>query len=162
MRPSGIRRRARLYDVVRPACRLQSHIVGALTAAVAVALAHPTFAGSADRIARGRYLAHHVAMCVQCHSPRLPDGTLDETKLFTGAPVPFADAPFPGMHWASRAPAIAGLPGFSDEDEIMLLTTGHRGSGRVPDPPMPPFRFDRDDAAAIVAYLRSLGATPGR
>lgn len=133
------------------------------TAALVVALVQAALAAPADRVARGRYLAHQVAMCVQCHSPRLPDGSLDETKLFTGAPVPFADAPFPGMHWASRAPAIAGLPGFTDEDEITLLTTGRRGSGRVPDPPMPPFRFNRDDAAAIVAYLRSLGApTPGR
>jgi hypothetical protein len=61
------------------------------------------------------------------------------------------------MRWASRAPAIAGLPGFTDEDEITLLTTGHRPLGRSPDPPMPPFRFSRDDAAAIVAYLRTLG-----
>jgi mono/diheme cytochrome c family protein len=134
------------------------------TAAVVVAfVVQAASAVPDDRVARGRYLAHQVAMCVQCHSPRLPDGSLDETKLFTGAPVPFADAPFPGMHWATRAPAIAGLPGFTDEDEITLLTTGRRGSGRVPDPPMPPFRFNRDDAAAIVAYLRSLGApTPGR
>jgi hypothetical protein len=32
----------------------------------------------------------------------------------------------------------------------------------VPDPPMPPFRFSREDAEAIVAYLRSLGAAPAR
>jgi mono/diheme cytochrome c family protein len=61
------------------------------------------------------------------------------------------------MRWASRAPAIAGLPGFSDEDEIALLTTGHRPFAKSPDPPMPPFRFSREDAAAIVAYLRTLG-----
>jgi hypothetical protein len=38
--------------------------------------------------------------------------------------------------------------------------TGRRPSGRVPDPPMPPFRLSREDAEAIVAYLRSLAPSP--
>jgi mono/diheme cytochrome c family protein len=113
--------------------------------------------GADQRVARGEYLTRHVAMCVQCHTPRQDDGTLDERRLFQGAPVPYERPPFPGMRWASRAPAIAGLPGFTDEDEIALLTTGKRPLGRSPDPPMPPFRFSREDAAAIVAYLRTLG-----
>ena len=112
------------------------------------------------RVARGRYLTHDVAMCVQCHTPRRDDGSLDELSLFQGAPVPYDAPPFPRMRWASRAPAIAGLPGFTDEDEIALLTTGHRPFGKPPDPPMPPFRFSREDAAAIVAYLRTLGPPP--
>lgn len=109
------------------------------------------------KVERGKYLTQSVAMCVQCHTPRAEDGSLLETQLFQGAPVPFERPPFPNMRWAVQAPAIAGLPGFSDEDEITLLTTGHRPSGRVPDPPMPPFRFSREDAEAIVTYLRSLG-----
>jgi mono/diheme cytochrome c family protein len=131
----------------------------ALAMAACAGLAAPARAVD-PKIERGRYLTHDVAMCVQCHSPRTHDGTLIETREFLGAPVPFERPPFPNMRWAARAPAIAGLPGFSDEDEITLLTTGHRPSGRTPDPPMPPFRFSRADAEAIVAYLRSLGPGP--
>lgn len=117
----------------------------------------PACGADPGAVARGRYLTHQVAMCVQCHTPHHEDGTLDEMRLFQGAPVPFERPPFPNMRWASRAPAIAGLPGFSDEDEIALLTTGSRPFDKPPDPPMPPFRFSREDAAAIVAYLRTLG-----
>jgi mono/diheme cytochrome c family protein len=125
--------------------------------ALALALCWAASAPAADhRIARGRYLAHDVAMCVQCHTPRTNRGELDETRLFEGAPVLVEPPHFPNFPWAVIAPAIAGLPGFTDEDEIALLTTGRRPSGRPPQPPMPPFRFSRQDAEAIVAYLRSL------
>lgn len=112
-------------------------------------------ASRADQVARGRYLVHHVAMCVQCHTPRDANGELDRTRLLKGASVPVS-SPFPTQRWAFVAPAIAGLPGFSDEDEITLLTTGHRPGSAVPKPPMPPFRLTREDAEAVVAYLRSL------
>jgi mono/diheme cytochrome c family protein len=112
-------------------------------------------ASRADQVARGRYLVHHVAMCVQCHTPRDANGELDQTRLLKGAPIPVA-SPFPTQRWAFSAPAIAGLPGFSDEDEISLLTTGRRPGSAAPKPPMPPFRLTREDAEAVVAYLRSL------
>ena len=112
-------------------------------------------ASRADQVARGRYLVNHVAMCVQCHTPRDANGELDRTRLLKGAPVPVS-SPFPTQQWAFTAPAIAGLPGFSDEDEITLLTTGRRPGSAVPRPPMPPFRLTREDAEAVVAYLRSL------
>ena len=112
-------------------------------------------ASRVDQVARGRYLVHHVAMCVQCHTPRDANGALDQTRLLKGAPVP-VPSPFPTQPWAVSAPAIAGLPGFSDEDEITLLTTGRRLGNPAPKPPMPPFRLTREDAEAVVAYLRSL------
>jgi len=112
-------------------------------------------ASRVDQVARGSYLVHHVAMCVQCHTPRDATGTLDPTRLLKGAPNPVR-SPVPTQPWAVSAPAIAGLPGFSDEDEITLLTTGRRPGNPVPKPPMPPFRLTREDAEAVVAYLRSL------
>ena len=112
-------------------------------------------AGLEGLVARGNYLVHDVAMCVQCHTPRHANGELDRTRLLKGAPVP-VPSPFPTQPWAFTAPAIAGLPGFSDEDEITLLTTGRRLGSAAPKPPMPPFRLTREDAEAVVAYLRSL------
>jgi len=112
-------------------------------------------ASRVDQIARGRYLVHHVAMCVQCHTPRDANGELDRTRLLKGAPIPVS-SPFPAQRWAFAAPAIAGLPGLSNEDETTLLTTGRRIGSDAPKPPMPPFRLTREDAEAVVAYLRSL------
>jgi mono/diheme cytochrome c family protein len=131
--------------------------VAGFALASAIATLPAVVASGADRkIERGRHFTHDVAMCMQCHTPRREDGTLVEARLFGGAPVPFARPPFANLRWAARAPALAGLPGFSDEDEVVLLTTGKRPAGRTPDPPMPPFRVSREDAEAIVAYLRSL------
>ena len=39
---------------------------------------------------------------------------------------------------------------------VQLLTDGVARDGVAPDPPMPRFRLDRQDAEAIVAYLKSL------
>jgi mono/diheme cytochrome c family protein len=57
--------------------------------------------------------------------------------------------------WAYSAPALAGLPGFTDEQIIQLLTRGRAGDRPVPMAPMPPFRMTPQDAAAVVAYLRT-------
>ena len=107
------------------------------------------------QVPRGSYLVNYVAMCVQCHTPRDAAGTLDHTQLLKGAPIPVR-SPFPNQTWAFAAPAIAGLPGWTSEGAIILLTTGRRIDGSAPRPPMPPFRLTREDAEAVVAYLRSL------
>lgn len=106
-------------------------------------------------VERGRYLVHHVAMCVECHSPRDETGELSELHLLEGGRIPVA-SPYPGVTWAVRTPHLAGLPGFEPEAVVSLLMTGHLPDGRSPRPPMPPFRLDREDALAVVAYLRSL------
>jgi mono/diheme cytochrome c family protein len=108
------------------------------------------------RIEEGRRLAVHVAMCVQCHTPRNADGALDERRLFQGAPVP-VESPYPNQRWAFQAPPIAGLPGgWSEADLVTLLTTGKRPRGPAPSPPMPPFRMTEQQATAVAAYLNSL------
>lgn len=116
-----------------------------------VALGQP----SPEQLARGEYLTKHVAMCVQCHSPRDKDGNLIESDLFGGAPIPIA-SPFPGQDWAYDAPALAGLPALQEGDVIVLLTTGRLPTGSRPRPPMPPFRLSPEDATAVVEYLKSL------
>jgi len=104
---------------------------------------------------RGAYLATHVAMCVQCHSPRLKDGELNRNRLFHGAAIPFKQPPL-ARQWALEAPQIAGLPGWTGEDVVELLTEGSTSDGYEPRAPMPPYRMQPEDAKAVVAYLRSL------
>ena len=104
---------------------------------------------------RGRYLVHDVALCVQCHSPRDEDGNLLETKLLTGARIPF-DSPFAGRAWAYQAPNIRGLIGYTEAEGVRLLTEGITRGGTPPKPPMQQFHMTPEDARSVVAYLKSL------
>jgi mono/diheme cytochrome c family protein len=116
--------------------------------------APPAPQGNAALVAQGEYLANRVAMCVQCHSPRDEHGNVLMSERFHGAALPVT-SPYANRPFALRAPNIAGLPGFTDDQIIMLLTEGHAGDRNPPQPPMPPFRMSRADAQAIVAYLRT-------
>jgi mono/diheme cytochrome c family protein len=109
----------------------------------------------AGNIEHGRYLAEHVAMCVECHSGRDAQGNIVESELFLGGAIPFAP-PWPN-DWANRAPRNRGLPGYTDEQAIRLLTQGAIArDGRQLRAPMPRFRMTPQDAADVIAFLRSL------
>ena len=113
-------------------------------------------AAGGDLIGRGQYIVERVAMCVECHTPRGKNGDLQRTEYLEGAPVYVKSPPYPQMKWALKAPAIAGLPGYTEEQGIRLLTEGVTRDGRRPDPPMPQYRLNRSDAQAVVVYLKSL------
>jgi mono/diheme cytochrome c family protein len=132
------------------ACLLALPLLGALARERAL----PRQEDEGETIERGRYLVHHVAMCVQCHSQRR-GGELAGSELFHGAPIPVR-APAGFDTWAIYAPRIAGLPGYTLEEGVRLLSEGIARDGRPPGPPMPPFRMTREDAAAVVGYLQSL------
>lgn len=105
-------------------------------------------------VARGEYIANKASMCVQCHSGRDAHGEIIESEKFRGGPIPF-QSPYASEQWADRAPNISGLPGFTDDQVIALLTTGRATDRLPPRRPMPPFRMTPEDARAVVAYLRS-------
>lgn len=106
-------------------------------------------------IERGRYIVERVAMCAECHSPRDEDGNFIPEQRFMGAPIP-VKPPWPN-NWAIQAPRNRGLPGYTEELAVRLLTQGAigRNSQRL-RPPMPRFRMTRQDATDVVAYLKSL------
>ncbi len=126
-----------------------------LAGAAQVKAPAPAAAGPTGPVARGEYIVNEVANCVQCHTPRSEEGELDRLRLLQGAPIPLT-SPWANQKWAVRAPHIAGLPGFTDEDAVSILTKGARLNGRRPQPPMPQFHLTAEDAAAVVAYLRSM------
>ncbi|GMW01562.1 MAG: hypothetical protein AMXMBFR84_26990 [Candidatus Hydrogenedentota bacterium] len=113
-------------------------------------------AQQAHQVAHGQYLVHSVAMCVQCHSPRTAGGDLVESQLLQGGDLKVQFGYENNWDWVYRPPMIAGLPGYTDEQAMKLLTQGVARSGKAARPPMPPFRLSEDDARAVIAYLRSL------
>lgn len=107
-------------------------------------------------IEHGRYLVHQVAMCVECHSPRDKEGHIIEDQRFLGAPLP-VQPPSWVNDWATRAPRNRGLPGYDDAQALRLLMEGAIGrDGKQLRPPMPRFRMSRQDAADVIAYMRSM------
>lgn len=110
-----------------------------------------------DPVARGRYLAHDVAMCVICHSPKDAAGRVIDSRKFEGDVIPL-NSPFArGRPWADRAPNLRTFASGREEEMFVLLTTGlRRRTGGPADGPMPPFRLIEEDAKAIIAYLKSL------
>jgi hypothetical protein len=79
------------------------------------------------------------------------DQWLHGTRLFFGPLVPIPN-------WADRSVNIAGLPGWDDKKAVGLLMTGLAPNGQPPRPPMPQYRMNKQDAEAVVAYLKSLPA----
>jgi len=108
-----------------------------------------------EQIAHGKYLVEQVAKCDDCHSPHDAKGQVVVGKDLAGTKLDFQPIhPVPG--WATAAPPIAGLPGLTPSQVTHLLTAGIREDGKPPAPPMPSYHMSRADAAAIVAYLKSL------
>lgn len=106
-------------------------------------------------VARGKYLVEQVGLCGDCHTPRDDKGEFVKEQWLKGAILdfkPIASVPV----WVDKAPAIAGLPGWEKGAAIRFLMTGVGSNGLPSRPPMPQYRFNVQDAQAIVAYLKSL------
>lgn len=136
----------------------------ALTALLCAAIALPGFSqaakpaapsGNQAQIAHGEYLVKGVSGCGDCHTPMNEKGEPVAGQCLEGTKLSFQPlVPFPG--WAGASPKIAGLNGWSTEQAIHLLMTRVGPTGQPPRPPMPQYRMNHTDAAAVVAYLKSL------
>jgi mono/diheme cytochrome c family protein len=116
-----------------------------------------------ERIARGRYLVHHAADCVGCHSAR---------SLEFGLPlVPGKEAAggfswdekigFPGRVTAANLTPDpeTGLGRWTDGEILRAMREGVNREGKALFPIMPYGHLRNmsdEDAMAIVAYLRSM------
>ncbi len=114
-----------------------------------------------DRIERGKYLANHVTVCMDCHSTR------DWTK-FSGPLTPGTFGKggerfdqtigFPGVYY-SRNITPKGISRYTDGELFRVITTGVTKEGRAMFPVMPyPYysKMDPDDIMCIIAYIRTL------
>jgi mono/diheme cytochrome c family protein len=111
-----------------------------------------------DPVKYGEYLAGPVAHCMECHTPFLPEGRPDTSRLGTGG---FAMAgPWGVSYTANLTPdAETGLGAWTDGEIVAALYGARRSGGRVL-PPMPTQHYSQGivegDLRAIIAYLRSL------
>jgi mono/diheme cytochrome c family protein len=118
----------------------------------------PAFADDAA-VARGKYLVT-IGGCQDCHTPGHFFGKPDMTRVLGGSEVGF-DIPGLGTFYGPNLTPDknTGLGGWTDAQVTTALRTGVRPDGRVLAPIMP-WRalavLTDQDAAALVAYLRSL------
>ncbi|HLH08116.1 MAG TPA: c-type cytochrome [Terriglobales bacterium] len=112
--------------------------------------------GSNPQIARGKYIVENVAFCINCHTPRDANGNIDRSRLLQGTPLFFRPAQTVA-DWPIVAPRIGGTPPGTDADMVTLLTTGiWYQTGKPLRDPMPRFHMTKDDAEAVVAFLKTV------
>lgn len=114
-----------------------------------------------ERLARGKYLAEHVTVCVDCHSTR-------DWSRFSGPMVPGTEGKggeifdekmgFPGKY---RSPNITpfALKDWTDAEIYRAITSGVSRDGHplFPIMPYPAYgKLDTEDILSIIAYVRSL------
>jgi mono/diheme cytochrome c family protein len=115
-------------------------------------------------VARGDYIVNHVAACIDCHTPRNLDGTLDRTKLLSGtffADIVPNDSTLGAIYTPNLTPDSTGLQNWTDAQIKNAFQNGIDDENAALFPIMPYWVFHNmtaDDADAIVAYLRSIPA----
>ena len=110
----------------------------------------------AAQVARGKYIVEGVGVCGDCHTVHNETGEPDRTRWLMGAPLDFQPIQ-PMPIFAKVAPPIAGLPaGWTEAEVAKFLQTGIGRDGKPRRPPMPQYRMNPADAAAVAAYLKSL------
>ncbi len=111
-------------------------------------------------IQRGQYLAI-ISGCHDCHTPGTLYGAPDMSRALSGSELGWK-----GPWGVSYAPNLTpdpttGLGSWTDEQILRALQTGVDKEGAPIAPPMPWASYahlTRQDATAIVAYLRSIPA----
>jgi mono/diheme cytochrome c family protein len=114
-----------------------------------------------ERIARGEYLANHIAVCIDCHSTR-------DWSRFSGPPVEGTFGKggdvfdkkfgFPGTYYA-RNITPSGIGRYTDGELFRVITTGENKEGEAMFPLMPYNYYglmDEEDIKSVIAYIRTL------
>jgi mono/diheme cytochrome c family protein len=116
---------------------------------------------TAERIERGKYLANHVTVCMDCHSTRdwsKYAGPMIEEGIGAGGEAFTTEMGFPGKFFAPNITPYK-LGKWSDGEIFRAVTTGVNKDGKALFPVMAYHRFgqmDQEDVYSIIAYLREL------
>jgi mono/diheme cytochrome c family protein len=129
-------------------------------AAPAAATAMATIRDSADPLEHGRYLVETVAGCGNCHTPRLPDGSPDNSKNLAGAFV--IEEPVFKAYARNITPDMeTGIGSWTEDQIVDAIRNARRPDGTFMGPPMS-FGWYKNmsdtDAHAIAKYVMSVPA----
>ncbi|TKC07475.1 c-type cytochrome [Pedobacter frigoris] len=114
-----------------------------------------------ERVLRGKYLANHVAACMDCHSSRNWEqyaGPMVDGTLGGGGEKFEENMGFPGKIYSSNITPHT-LSSWTDGEILKAITTGESKDGRALFPVMAYPRFgkmDQEDIYSIIAYIRLL------
>ncbi|MDO9502547.1 c-type cytochrome [Falsiroseomonas sp.] len=112
-------------------------------------------------VARGEYLVNAVAHCMECHTPMLPNGQNDRSRLGAGG-VEFR-GPWGVSVARNLTPHESGLGSWTDAQIIRAVTEGLSANGRPLAPPMAFAAYrnmTQQELGDLIAYLRSLAPQP--
>lgn len=116
------------------------------------------------RLERGKYIAQHVAVCMDCHSVRdwskYAGPVLENTYGKGGEKFDGPTAGVPGVIYAKNI-TPAGIGNFSDGELIRAIACGVTKDGSALFPLMPYMgynKFTKEDLYSVIAYIRSLPA----
>lgn len=114
-----------------------------------------------ERVARGKYIANNVAVCIDCHSQR-DWGTFAAPPIegtFGGGGEIFSeDFGFPGNYYSKNITPY-GIGDWTDGEVLRAITTGvsKEGNALFPIMPYPHYgTLTEEDLYSIIAYVRSL------
>ncbi|MCO5259317.1 MAG: cytochrome c [Crocinitomicaceae bacterium] len=116
---------------------------------------------SPERIARGEYIAKHIAVCIDCHSER-------DWSKFSGSMLKGTEGKG-GEHFGEESGVLgdyfsknitpANLSNWTDGELFRAITSGVDQQGKALHPIMPYLyygKMDKEDIYDIIAYIRSL------
>lgn len=114
-----------------------------------------------SKLARGKYLANHVMLCVDCHSKR--DWTLFSGPMVTGTEGMGGETfdqnmGFPGKYIAPNL-TPSNLSNWTDGEIFRAITSGVNKEDKALFTIMPYHQYgklDKADIEAVIAYIRSL------
>ncbi len=115
-----------------------------------------------ERIERGRYLAHDLLGCIDCHSERdwtkysgpLIEGTEGKGGMMFNESM----ANIPGVIYAKNI-TPAGIGDWTDGELLRMITTGVNKDGQAQFPLMPFMSYSKlceEDLYSVIAFIRSL------
>ncbi len=111
-----------------------------------------------DQLTHGRYLVETIAGCGNCHTPHLPDGSLDNSMAFAGAFV--IEEPVFKAYARNITPDMeTGIGSWTEDQIVNAIRNGQRPDGTFLGPPMSFAWYKRmsdTDAYAIAAYMKTV------
>ena len=120
-----------------------------------------TIKPSESKLARGKYLANNVCVCIDCHSTRNWNefsGPLVESTVGKGGEVFDQRFGFPGSFYSKNLTPY-GIGNWTDAEILKAISSGVSKDGKALFPVMPHPHFgqmDKEDLESIIVYLRSL------